>query len=444
MPYDLLAPPQQNRGILDPTTAALLQAGFAGLAASGPQRRPVGLGQVAGQAGQAGLGAYQAAEKQKLAEQMMAAKAAEEKRLHDAQIGDLAAKAEQRRQETALQKEQSEYLQRPEVQAAIKSGNVGGVLAGMPKLEARDLSMLVPKPKPSPYGTVSPKDYTRDSFAKFSQTGNHADLVPIGKEDELAPVLRAAGIEEGSPQWKAAMQARANKLSTHAKAASATATVTTASDPFAKKVGEKLGEEFVESKKDAQLAVASINNLREGRALLDSGVITGIGADLITKGGQVLQRIGIPLGKNAEETISNTQSYAANMGREVGSVIRLFGSGTGLSDADREYAQKIAGGEISLNEDSLRKLLDINERVAIAKVNAYNQRGEEFLKTPEGKAIPRSQVLIDMPASSKTKHPGKSASVEDWITRAMRQNLVSRDVAIREGLRLGKVPQGYR
>jgi hypothetical protein len=144
MPYDLLAPPQQNRGILDPTTAALLQAGFAGLAASGPQRRPVGLGQVAGQAGQAGLGAYQAAEKQQLAQQMLAAKAAEEKRLHDAQIGDLEAKAEQRRQETALQKEQSEYLERPEVQAAIKAGNIAGVLSGMPKLSARDLSVLKP------------------------------------------------------------------------------------------------------------------------------------------------------------------------------------------------------------------------------------------------------------------------------------------------------------
>jgi hypothetical protein len=108
MPYDLLAPPQQNRGILDPTTAALLQAGFAGLAASGPQRRPVGLGQVAGQAGQAGLGAYQAAEKQQLSQQMLAAKMAEEKRLHDAQIGNYDSLARQRQAEVDAKKLEDE------------------------------------------------------------------------------------------------------------------------------------------------------------------------------------------------------------------------------------------------------------------------------------------------------------------------------------------------
>jgi hypothetical protein len=144
MPYDLLAPPQQNRGILDPTTAALLQAGFAGLAASGPQRRPVGLGQVVGQAGQAGLGAYQNVQQQQMAQEALAARAAETKRLHDAQIGDLEAKAEQRRQETALEQERAAYLARPEVQAAIKSGDIAGVLSGMPKLSARDLAVLKP------------------------------------------------------------------------------------------------------------------------------------------------------------------------------------------------------------------------------------------------------------------------------------------------------------
>jgi hypothetical protein len=174
MPYDLLAPPQNNRGILDPTTAALLQAGFAGLAASGPQRRPVGLGQVAGQAGQAGLGAYQAAEKQQLAEQMMAAKAAEEKRLHDAQIGDLEAKAEQRRQETALEQERAAYLARPEVQAAIKSGDIAGVLSGMPKLSARDLSVLKPD---KPRAQADPK---------ILQLMKARDALPEGHPDRAA------------------------------------------------------------------------------------------------------------------------------------------------------------------------------------------------------------------------------------------------------------------
>jgi hypothetical protein len=49
---------QQDQGI-DPKTMALLQMGLAGMAASGPQRMPVGLGQILGQSGMAGLQAYQ-------------------------------------------------------------------------------------------------------------------------------------------------------------------------------------------------------------------------------------------------------------------------------------------------------------------------------------------------------------------------------------------------
>jgi hypothetical protein len=112
MPYDLLAPPQNNRGILDPTTAALLQAGFAGLAASGPQRRPVSLGQVAGQAGQAGLGAYQNVQQQQMAQEALAARAAETKRLHDAQIGNYNALAAERQAQADAKNREEEAGQK--------------------------------------------------------------------------------------------------------------------------------------------------------------------------------------------------------------------------------------------------------------------------------------------------------------------------------------------
>jgi len=49
---------------LDPRTQGLLAAGFQGLQASGPSRMPVSLGQIMGQAGGAGLGQYNAAQKQ--------------------------------------------------------------------------------------------------------------------------------------------------------------------------------------------------------------------------------------------------------------------------------------------------------------------------------------------------------------------------------------------
>jgi hypothetical protein len=143
--------PKDPSGLLDPTAAALLQAGFTGLAASGPSRTPVGLGQVFGQAGQAGLNTYQTVATQLIKQQREAAAAEEAKRLHNAQIKDLEAKAGERTAKAEVEKAQAYYLQRPEVQDAIRRGDIGGVLAGMPKLSARDVAILKPdKPQADP------------------------------------------------------------------------------------------------------------------------------------------------------------------------------------------------------------------------------------------------------------------------------------------------------
>jgi len=166
---------------------------------------------------------------------------------------------------------------------------------------------------------------------------------------------------------------------------------------FIKAVGKGAGEAFTKRQEDARAAVGTLRNISEGRRLLDSGMITGAGADSIVKGGQILKTMGIPIGETAEQTIANTQAFAANMGREVGNVIRAFGSGTGLSDADREYAEKIAGGRITLDEQAIRKLLDINERVAKAKINEYNKQAEELLKSDQGKQLIRSMMIVDVP-----------------------------------------------
>lgn len=62
----LLSNPTPN--IFSPQQSGLLSAAFAGLNASGPSAMPVSLGQIFGQAGQAGMNTYQAARQQQLAE----------------------------------------------------------------------------------------------------------------------------------------------------------------------------------------------------------------------------------------------------------------------------------------------------------------------------------------------------------------------------------------
>ena len=121
----------------------------------------------------------------------------------------------------------------------------------------------------------------------------------------------------------------------------------------------------------AQDAAAILETNQIGRDLLKSGAITGTGANFLVGFNNALKQAGVDFGY--ADAASNSQAYAAAMGANVGRIIKQFGAGTGLSDADREYAAQIAGGKIGLTEASLRKILDINDRVANRIIDLHNK-----------------------------------------------------------------------
>jgi hypothetical protein len=341
-------------GILDPRYAALLQTGLGLMAGSGPSRTPQSFGSILGQAGQQGLQTLQQTQQANLQQQLF-----------------------------DLQKK---------------------------KLEKGE----------NPFAKINPKDYTPESIAVFAKTQKPSDLVPVrpmsvgpaGQIFDPLAVKPGTVLQDPNKPFNVGPEGfspnipfQEYELAKRRAGKTEVTQINAAEDPYMRAVGKGFGEGFVKRREDAMSAIATLRNLSEGKRLLDSGIIAGAGAELIVKSGQVLKTLGVPIGATAEETIANTQAFAANMGREVGQVIKAFGAGTGLSDADREYAEKIAGGRISLDEGAIKRLMDINERIAKAKINEYNKEAEEFLKTPQGKMLPRSQVLVTVPEMGGTQTP---------------------------------------
>ena len=121
----------------------------------------------------------------------------------------------------------------------------------------------------------------------------------------------------------------------------------------------------------AQDAAAILETNKVGRDLLKAGAITGTGADFLVGFNNALKQAGVDFGY--ADAAANSQAYAAAMGANVGRIIKQFGAGTGLSDADREYAAQIAGGKIGLTEASLRKILDINDKAANRVIDLHNK-----------------------------------------------------------------------
>lgn len=140
---------------------------------------------------------------------------------------------------------------------------------------------------------------------------------------------------------------------------------------FQTALGTGQAKKLLEDKAVADDAKEIISTVQQGRQLLQSGMITGFGAEFLTQLGAALNQAGINF---AEDRVANTQAFAANMAQNVGRIIKQFGAGTGLSNDDRIYATKMAGGQITLDRAAIEKILDINERAARNVIKLHNER----------------------------------------------------------------------
>jgi hypothetical protein len=235
-----------------------------------------------------------------------------------------------------------------------------------------------------------------------------AEIAKLGAETRaLGQPKPPAAVQEA--EWYRTATPEQRKAFDDAKAAgrSVTNIINPQESAFQRELGAVKGKQIETGLTAAQDAVSILDVLGTGRNLLDSGLITGFGANFLVNAGQALKQAGIDLAADAS---ANTQAYSAALAANVGRIIKLFGAGTGLSNADREYAEKMAGGNITLDERALRRILDINERAARNTIKTHNQNVDKFkagdeLKVPEpaartNKLAPRDQQALDWARSN--------------------------------------------
>jgi hypothetical protein len=166
------------------------------------------------------------------------------------------------------------------------------------------------------------------------------------------------------PQYNALIR----KETTHAPGVSIT---NKQEGAFESGLGKGQSERILANQVAAQDAAEILRTNQVGRDLLKAGAITGTGADFLVGFNNALKQVGVDFGY--ADAAANSQAYVATLGANVGRIIKQFGAGTGLSDADRDFAEKIAGGKIALTETALRKILDINDRASNRVIDLHNK-----------------------------------------------------------------------
>ncbi len=167
--------------------------------------------------------------------------------------------------------------------------------------------------------------------------------------------------------------------------AGAPTTVIGGTGKFGEAVAKGGGEEIVESRNQASSALASINNIQSLLPLVSSPeFISGTLGDA---------RLAVAKALNLPGA-TETQVYFSGIGRDVAEIIKAFGAGTGLSDADREFAKGIAGGDIKLTGPAIRKILWLNANYNNERIKRYNQRVSEIASNPMTDEATRQQLAV--------------------------------------------------
>jgi len=112
---------------------------------------------------------------------------------------------------------------------------------------------------------------------------------------------------------------------------------------------------------------------------------TGLAANLEVNLRSVGQFIGLPY----DPALVAADTYMMDVANLVRAKIKAFGSGTSITDADREYAQLMVGGDLTKQAESLEKMLKIYQDSAVGTINLYNEArssisnriGEENMST---------------------------------------------------------------
>lgn len=166
----------------------------------------------------------------------------------------------------------------------------------------------------------------------------------------------------------------------------------TAANAFNKKLAGERATIITESYKGAKEAVKVLEAIDAAGQDLEAGVKSGATANI----GLQLSKWGQALGlSKVDPEIANTEAYRANMARETMALVKNLGSGTAISNADREFAEKASGGEITLDNATMVRLANI-ARAASANVLLEHRRIIDASKNSSG-ALPEDIAVFDIP-----------------------------------------------
>lgn len=159
---------------------------------------------------------------------------------------------------------------------------------------------------------------------------------------------------------------------------------------------KQIFDEFVERSKAARSTAQGLVALRTARAAIEGGAITGFRADNRLQ----LQKAASLLGIAEPEKIQNSEVFKAAIAPQVAAVLKATVGNANISDSDRRFAERAAGGSLDLDEGSIKRLLDIMEKASVAQLQEHQEALDAVYPDPNSHKRERALFGIRVPTGA--------------------------------------------
>lgn len=239
-------------------------------------------------------------------------------------------------------------------------------------------------------------------------------------ESDLAKLQREMAALPPNDPRRADFAAKIRKLTTHAPAPTAIATASTEKGYGQHFAGEVAKQDvgLLEAARKAPELATRANQVKE--VLASGKVITGAAADYRLALGKALGLVGA----SDAETVANTETLSVNLARNTLDAIKAsgLGSGSGFSNADRDFLEKAAGGKINLEATTIGRLADLSHRAADLSASRWNQRVKDIPDSAlSGTGIKRDPITVSPLFGAKPR----GAQISPEVAKFLRDNNIA-------------------
>jgi hypothetical protein len=237
-----------------------------------------------------------------------------------------------------------------------------------PALRSQALDMLKTQ-KLSEGDTLNRMDFTTGQFTPIAQGG-----------EKVSPDVRTAaqmlGIGGNPTTWTPQQtQAVANQVTANKRSGATKVEVNTA-NKFAGGFADKASAGAYDMYTAALNAPQAIENSKRTIDLVNSGAITGTGADIALQAAKIFNVAGA----DNKETIRNTEMLVANRGKALLGSIKASGlaGSQGLTEGERKFLTQAEGGTITLDGETLKAMAGLEIKMAVNNQKKWNQQASRM------------------------------------------------------------------